>query len=132
VGHHVALAIVGVDRPPGNGYFRAKVAQEKLIREGPIPYSIVRATQFFEFVGAIADASTDGDTVRMPLAHFQPIAADDVAAALADVDDAVDGLACGDVGECGGPIEDTSLIPLSAKPRIAPTHFSDWLAAHAS
>src|SRR5919112_2454493 len=64
VGHHVALSIVGIDRSPDNGYFQAKLAQEKLIASGPIPYSIVRATQFFEFVKRIADDASDGDTVR--------------------------------------------------------------------
>ena len=79
VGHHVALSIVGVERPSEGGYFRAKAAQEKLIRESAIPYSIVHATQFFEFVGRIADSMTEGDTVRVPPVLFQPVAADDVA-----------------------------------------------------
>ena len=65
VGHHVALSIVGIDRSPDNGYFQAKIAQEKLIESGPIPYSIVRATQFFEFVDGIADAATTGNEVHM-------------------------------------------------------------------
>ncbi|WP_188189424.1 SDR family oxidoreductase [Nonomuraea sp. SYSU D8015] len=82
VAHHVALSIVGIDRLPDNGYFRAKVAQEQLITQGPIPYSIVRATQFFEFVKGIADAAADGDTVRVPPVLFQPVAADDVAEAV--------------------------------------------------
>lgn len=82
VGHHVALSVVGNDRLPESGYLRAKAAQEKLIAGSSIPYSIVRATQFFEFVGRIADAATDGDTVRLPPVLFQPIAADDVAAAV--------------------------------------------------
>src|SRR5712664_1196247 len=85
VGHHVALSVVGADRLPDSGYMRAKVAQEALIRSATVPYTIVRATQFFEFLGAIAGASTDGGTVRLPPARMQPIAADDVAAALADV-----------------------------------------------
>lgn len=85
VGHHVALSIVGIDRSPGNGYFKAKIAQEKLIEAGPIPYTIVRATQFFEFVDGIADAATTGNEVRMAPVAFQPIAADDVAAAVAEV-----------------------------------------------
>jgi uncharacterized protein YbjT (DUF2867 family) len=85
VGHHVALSVVGADRLPDSGYMRAKVAQEALIRTAAVPYTIVRATQFFEFLGAIAGASTDGGTVRLPPARMQPIAADDVAAALADV-----------------------------------------------
>lgn len=85
VGHHVALSVVGTDRLLESGYFRAKLAQENLITASKIPYTIVRATQFFEFVGAIAQLSTDGHTVRLPPAMMQPIAADDVAAALADV-----------------------------------------------
>ena len=84
-GHHVALSVVGTDRLLASGYFRAKMAQEKLVRESPIPYTIVRATQFFEFVGGIAQFATEGQTVRVPPALMQPIAADDVAAAMADV-----------------------------------------------
>jgi uncharacterized protein YbjT (DUF2867 family) len=85
VGHHVALSVVGTDRLLASGYFRAKMAQENLIKASPIPYTIVRATQFFEFVGGIAQFSTEGKTVRLPPALMQPIASDDVAAALADV-----------------------------------------------
>ena len=85
VGHHVALSIVGIDRSPDNGYFRAKLAQEQLIASGPIPYSIVRATQFFEFIDGIADAATTGDEVHMAPVAFQPIAAVDVASAVAAV-----------------------------------------------
>ena len=85
VGHHVALSIVGCDRLPASGYLRAKVAQEKLIKASPIPYTIVRATQFFEFVGGIADSATNGQTVRLPSALFQPILSDDVATALARI-----------------------------------------------
>jgi uncharacterized protein YbjT (DUF2867 family) len=84
VRHHVALSIVGIDRTD-NGYFRAKVAQEKLIRTSGIPYTIVRATQFLEFLGAIADSSTEGNMVRLPPCLFQPIAADDVAAIVAEM-----------------------------------------------
>jgi len=84
VPHHVALSIVGIDRSD-NLYFRAKVAQEKLIVASGIPYTIVRATQFLEFLGGIADTSAAGDVVRIPPGLFQPIAADDVAAAVADV-----------------------------------------------
>ena len=84
VRHHVALSIVGIDRSD-NGYFRAKVAQEKLIKTSGIPYTIVRSTQFLEFLGAIADSSADGNIVRLPPGLFQPIAADDVAAIVADV-----------------------------------------------
>jgi uncharacterized protein YbjT (DUF2867 family) len=85
VGHHVALSVVGSDRAPESGYLRAKVAQEKLIRSSSIPYSIVRATQFFEFLKRIADEATDGNTVRIPPVLFQPIAAEDVAKAVARV-----------------------------------------------
>src|SRR5246500_725161 len=85
VRHHVALSIVGIDRSPDNGYFRAKVAQEKLIVASGIPYTIIRATQFLEFLGAIADSSVEGNIVRLPPSLFQPIAADDVAANVADV-----------------------------------------------
>jgi uncharacterized protein YbjT (DUF2867 family) len=85
VGHHVALSVVGTDRLLVSGYFRAKMAQERLIEESPIPYTIVRATQFFEFVGSIAQSATDGQTVRLSSALLQPIVSDDVAAALAEV-----------------------------------------------
>jgi uncharacterized protein YbjT (DUF2867 family) len=85
VKHHVALSIVGADRNPDSGYLRAKVAQEKLIKASTVPYTILRATQFFEFIGGIADAGTEGNTVRLTSAKLQPIAADDVAAALAPV-----------------------------------------------
>src|SRR5262249_52224861 len=85
VGHHVALSVVGTDRLLASGYFRAKMAQENLIKASKIPFTIVRATQFFEFVGGIAQFSTQGATVRLPSALMQPIAAADVAAALADV-----------------------------------------------
>jgi uncharacterized protein YbjT (DUF2867 family) len=82
VQHHVALSIVGADRAAASGYMRAKIAQEKLITESGTPYTIVRATQFFEFVEGIADSLTDGDTVRAPHGAFQPIAAADVATAV--------------------------------------------------
>jgi uncharacterized protein YbjT (DUF2867 family) len=85
VKHHVALSVVGADRLPDSGYMRAKVAQERIIKEGRVPYTIVRATQFFEFLGAIAGSDAGGGTVRLPDAPMQPLAADDVAAALADV-----------------------------------------------
>jgi uncharacterized protein YbjT (DUF2867 family) len=85
VGHHVALSVVGTDRLTESGYFRAKMAQEKLIQDSSIPYSIVHATQFFEFVKGIADSATDGNTVRLPPALFQPMAADDVAGGVARV-----------------------------------------------
>jgi len=85
VGHHVALSVVGTDRLLASGYFRAKLAQENGIKASPIPYSIVRATQFFEFVGGIAQFATVGQTVRVPPVLMQPIASDDVAADMADV-----------------------------------------------
>ncbi len=85
VGHHVALSIVGTERLSESGYFRAKIAQEQLIRDGSIPYSIVHATQFFEFVKSIAATATDGDTVRLAPVLIQPIAADDVARAVGRV-----------------------------------------------
>ncbi|MGY8682006.1 SDR family oxidoreductase [Bradyrhizobium sp. UFLA05-153] len=84
VRHHVALSIVATDRTD-NGYFRAKVAQENLIKSSGVPYTIVRATQFMEFLRGIADSSSDGNKVRLPPILFQPIAADDVAANVADV-----------------------------------------------
>jgi uncharacterized protein YbjT (DUF2867 family) len=85
VGHHVALSVVGTDRLLDSGYFRAKMAQEELIKASGIPYTIVRATQFFEFVGGIAQSATDGQTVRLPPASMQPIVSDDVAATLAEI-----------------------------------------------
>ena len=158
VGHHVALSVVGTDRLSESGYFRAKVAQEKLIKASSIPYSIVRATQFFEFIGRIADGSTDGDMVRLSPALMQPVAADDVAGAVADV--AVGTPVNGTV-ELAGPeplrLDELARRVLSAKqdprqvtadvharyfgaevndqsltpgddPRIAPTRFEDWLS----
>lgn len=85
VGHHVALSVVGTDRLLASGFFRAKIVQESLIRTGVVPYTIVRATQFFEFVASIAESATDGDVVRLPPALIQPMAADDVAAAVGRV-----------------------------------------------
>src|ERR671922_1308664 len=85
VRHHVALSIVGTDRTPDNGYFRAKVAQEKLIETSDIPYTIIRSTQFLEFLGRIAASSADGNMVKLSPGLFQPIAADDVAAIVAEV-----------------------------------------------
>jgi uncharacterized protein YbjT (DUF2867 family) len=82
VGHHVALSVVGSERLSESGYFRAKIAQEKLIKGSSIPYSIVRATQFFEFIKGIADAATDGNTVRLAPVLIQPMAAEDVASAV--------------------------------------------------
>lgn len=158
VGHHVALSVVGADRLPDSGYLRAKVAQERLIKASKIPYTIVRATQFFEFVGGIAQSATEGQTVRLPPALMQPIVSDDVAAALADV--AVGEPRNGTVELAGPePIRMDDLIRrfLSAKrgprtvttdaharyfgaelndrsltpganPRLSPTRFGAWLA----
>jgi uncharacterized protein YbjT (DUF2867 family) len=100
VGHYVALSVVGSERLLESGYFRAKIAQEKMIKEAPIPYSIVRATQFFEFVKDITDFSADGNVIRLPPALIQPMAADDVAAAVCRV--AVGAPLNGSV-EVGGP-----------------------------
>jgi len=156
VGHFVALSVVGADRIPDSGYMRAKVAQEQLIRAGKTPYTILRATQFFEFLGAIAGPGADA--VRLSSAPMQPLAADDVAAALAEV--AVGAPANGIV-EVAGPesmslaafvekaltasgntrtviadpqaryygavLDDRGLNPDGAKPRIAPTRFEEWL-----
>jgi uncharacterized protein YbjT (DUF2867 family) len=83
VSHQVALSVVGTDRLPDSGYFRAKLAQEEALTATTVPYTIVRATQFFEFIGRVADSNTDGETVRVPPVLVQPEAADDVAAALA-------------------------------------------------
>ena len=94
VSHHVVLSVVGTDRLLDSGYFRAKLAQEEAIKAATIPYTIVRATQFFEFVGRIADSNSDGETVRVPPVLVQPEAADDVAAALA-------------VGAVGAPVNGT-------------------------
>jgi uncharacterized protein YbjT (DUF2867 family) len=100
VKHLVALSVVGTNRLSGSGYFRAKIAQEKLIKGSPVPYTIVEATQFFEFLKGIADVSSDGHTVRLPAVLFQPMAADDVAMAVGRV--AVGQPANGTV-EIGGP-----------------------------
>jgi uncharacterized protein YbjT (DUF2867 family) len=159
VRHHVALSVVGADGLPNSGYLRAKVAQEAQIKASAVPYTIVRATQFFEFIGRIADECTEGDTVRLSPALMQPVASADVAATLADV--AVGTPANGMV-ELAGPdsigmdelvrrvlaakrdprristdvraryfgteLDDRSLRPGGDHPRIAPTHFEDWLA----
>jgi uncharacterized protein YbjT (DUF2867 family) len=100
VRHHVALSVVGTERMLTSGYFRAKMAQENLINDSSIPYSIVRATQFFEFVKGIADFSTDGNKVRLPHALIQPMAADDVASAVARV---ATGSPVNGTTEVGGP-----------------------------
>lgn len=158
VGHHAALSVVGADRLPESGYLRAKVAQENLIKASKVPYTILRATQFFEFVGGIAQEASDGQTVRLSPALLQPISADDVAAALADV---TLGAPVNGMVEVAGPekirldelvrrflrankdtrqvITDvharyygTELNDQSLTPgdnaRIAPTRFEDWLS----
>jgi uncharacterized protein YbjT (DUF2867 family) len=100
VGHHVALSIVGADRMVASGYMRAKVAQEDLIRGGGVPWTVLRATQFFEFLGGIVAAGTVGDTVRLSDALMQPVAADDIVEALVDV---VKHRPVGGIVELGGP-----------------------------
>ncbi len=104
VGHYVALSIVGVDGLPDSGYFRAKVAQEKIITESGIPYSVVRATQFAEFAYAIVESMTDGDDVRVPEALIQPIPAHDVAVAVAR---AAAAEPLNGIGNIGGPMKIT-------------------------
>ncbi len=158
VGHHIALSVVGTERLLASGYFRAKMAQENLIKASPVPYTIVRATQFFEFVGGIAQSATDGQTVRLSPALVQPIVSDDVAAALVQV--VVDAPLNGTVELAGPePIRLDELVRrfLSARrdarkvttdvhalyfgielndqsltpgdnPRIGPTRFEDWLS----
>lgn len=158
VGHHIALSVVGTDRLLASGYFRAKMVQENLIKASPVPYTIVRATQFFEFVGSIAQSATEGQSVRLPPALMQPIVSDDVAAALAEI--AVEQPLNGTI-ELAGPerIRMDELVRrfLSANrdarkvttdvnagyfgtavndqsllpgdnPRIGPTRFEDWLS----
>jgi uncharacterized protein YbjT (DUF2867 family) len=100
VGHHVAMSVVGSDRLPDSGYLRAKLAQEELIEASSIPYTIVRSTQFYEFVESIADAATEGDTVHVPAASIQPVAADDAARAVGGI--AV-GTPAGGIVEVAGP-----------------------------
>jgi uncharacterized protein YbjT (DUF2867 family) len=158
VGHHVALSVVGADRMKDSGYMRAKVAQEGLIQSGGVPYTIVRATQFFEFLGGIADSGAEGDTVRLSNAPMQPVAADDVAAALADI---AFGAPSNATTELAGPeamsiaefvgrymvasgdkravvadpkalyygaAMDDRGIAPGANPRLGPTRFDDWFA----
>jgi uncharacterized protein YbjT (DUF2867 family) len=158
VGHHVALSVVGTDRLQENGYFRGKMAQENLIKASKIPYTIVRSTQFFEFVSGIAQSGTVGQTVHLSPALVQPIVSDDVAAAMADV---TLGAPVNGTIEIAGP-ERVSLAELVQRflsanqdprevvtdvharyfgaelndqsltpgdnPRIAPTRFEDWLS----
>jgi uncharacterized protein YbjT (DUF2867 family) len=158
VRHHVALSVVGTDRLLESGYFRAKMAQENLIKASKVPYTIVRATQFFEFVKGIAQAATEGQTVRLPPALMQPIVSDDVAAVLAEV--AINAPVNGMIEVAGPePIRQDELVRrfLSANkdarkvatdvraryygielndqsltpgdnPRIGPTRFEDWLS----
>jgi uncharacterized protein YbjT (DUF2867 family) len=161
VKHHVALSVVGADRIPDSGYMRAKVAQEKLIKASGVPYTILRATQFFEFLSAIAGPGTD--TVRISDAPMQPLAADDVAAALADVavGSPANGMlevagpeslsiaafvgkalaASGDTRSVvadpqaryyGAALDDHGLAPRGANPRIGPTRFEAWLERFAA
>jgi uncharacterized protein YbjT (DUF2867 family) len=161
VGHHVALSVVGTDRLLASGYFRAKLAQENLIKASRVPYTIVRATQFFEFVGGIAQFATEGTTVRLPPAMMQPIVSDDVAAVMADValakplngtfdlagpdpirqDDLVRQFltATGDKRTVVtdpkalyyGVAVDDRSLTPGEKPRLGPTRFSDWLKQNA-
>ena len=100
VGHHVTLSVVGTDRLQGSGYFRAKLAQEEAVKAAAIPCTILRATQFFEFIGRIADSGTRDGTVPLPPVLFQPEAADDVAASLADI---AEGAPVNGTVELGGP-----------------------------
>lgn len=155
--HHVVLSIVGTDRVHDSGVYRAKLAQEEAVQAATVPYTILRATQFFEFIGRIADSNTDGDTVRLPPVLVQPEAADDVVAALADI--AVSA-PVNDIVELAGPELfrldelaqrvlnanhdprrvtadlraryfgaelDDHSLTPGANPRIAPTRFEDWL-----
>src|SRR4051794_5772753 len=158
VGHHVALSVVGTERLLASGYFRAKMAQENLIKASRIPYTIVRATQFFEFVSGIAHGATEGQTVRLPPVLMQPIPAQDVAAAVADValakplngtvdlagpepirqDDLVRQFlkAAGDARTVitdpqalyFGIAVDDQSLTPGDHPRLGPTRFEDWLS----
>lgn len=158
VRHHVLLSVVGTDRLPDSGYFRAKLAQEEEVKAGRVPYSILRATQFFEFIGRIADSSGDAETVRLAPVLVQPEAADDVAAALVEI---ALGKPVGGMVELAGPetfrLDELARRVLEATddrrrvtadpgaryfgaelddrslvpggtPRLAPTRFEDWLA----
>jgi uncharacterized protein YbjT (DUF2867 family) len=158
VGHHVALSVVGTDRLLQSGYFRAKMAQEDLIKASKVPYTILRSTQFFEFLNGIAQSATDGQTVRLSPAFVQPVVSDDVAAAMADV---TLGAPVNGTVELAGPerlrLDELVRRFLSANqdarqvvadvharyfgvelndqslipgdnPRIAPTRFEDWLS----
>ncbi|MET8328681.1 NAD(P)H-binding protein [Streptomyces sp. NPDC005181] len=157
VGHVVILSIVGVDQVPGLDYYRAKVLQENILKAGPIPYSIVRATQFMDFMDSVLAMTTEGDTVRLPATPIQPIAAQDVSDAVAEV---AAGPPLNGVLNVAGPdvfpLDELGRITLTARPdgrtvvtddtagmfaavqgdvltakgdaRIAPTHYADWLS----
>jgi uncharacterized protein YbjT (DUF2867 family) len=158
VEHHVALSVVGADRLPQSGYLRAKIAQEELVKAASVPYSILRATQFFEFIGRIADSGADGDTIRLAPVYVQPESADDVAAALAEL---AEGEPVNGIVELGGPEQfrldelarrvlranndprpvmpdvharyfgaelDDHSLTPGSNARIAPTRFEDWLS----
>ncbi|MFD7533515.1 SDR family oxidoreductase [Streptomyces sp. NPDC059849] len=156
VGHFVVLSIVGTDRVPELDYYRAKALQEDILAAGPIPYSIVRATQFMEFIDAVMSWTTDGDTVRLPTTPIQPIAAEDVADAVAEV---AAGAPLNGIRNIGGPevfgLDELGRITLSRKgdgrtvvtdptagmfaavkgdvltdrnAHLAPTHYADWLS----
>ncbi|MEU5211595.1 NAD(P)H-binding protein [Streptomyces sp. NPDC020742] len=156
VGHFVILSIVGADQVPDLAYYRAKVLQEDILKAGPIPYSIVRATQFMEFIDAVMSMSTEGDTVRLPTTPLQPIAAQDVSDTVAEV---AAGTPLNGALNVGGPdvhpLDELGRMTLNARPdgrtvvtddtagmfaavdgdvlttkgdaRIAPTHYTDWL-----
>jgi uncharacterized protein YbjT (DUF2867 family) len=158
VKHHVLLSIVGADRLPQSGYLRAKVAQEEAVKKGSVPYTILRASQFFEFIGRLADSSSTGEAVHLAPVFVQPESADDVAATLADiaVSEPVNGIV-----ELGGPQQfrldelarrvlrankderlveadvharyfgaelDEHSLTPGSSARIAPTRFEDWLS----
>ncbi|MGW5114002.1 SDR family oxidoreductase [Streptomyces noursei] len=157
VGHAVILSIVGTDQVPGLAYYRAKALQEEILKAGPVPYSIVRATQFMEFVAAVLSWTTEGDVVRLPTTPIQPIAARDVSDAVAEV---AAGTPLNGTLQVGGPdvfpLDDLGRITLNARPdgrsvvtddtagmfaavsgdvlttkgdaRIAPTHYTEWLS----
>jgi uncharacterized protein YbjT (DUF2867 family) len=159
VRHHVALSVVGTERLLASGYFRAKMVQENLIKAAAVPYTIVRATQFFEFVGGIAQSATEGQTVRLSPALFQPMSSDDVAAAVAQaaVEEPVNGMvevagpepigideavrkflkANGDArtvttdanASYFGVKVDDQSLTPGANPRLGKTRFEDWLKA---
>ena len=161
VRHHVALSVVGTELMLAGGYFRAKLAQEALIKAGGVPYTIVRATQFFEFVKSIAYVATKGQEVRVPAAMMQPIVSDDVAAAISAAAVAVPANGTTEVagpekirmdelirtflqvtgdartvvtdpkaGYFGNiPVNDQSLVPSGANPRLGTVRFGDWLKA---